>query len=101
MTVRDIIQQIEIKFGKQSEKYMFQLLDDALDEIATSKQNYVVSATTDLLYKKRWYPFDDQVIDVIKVEVKDTDGRYVKVPKLTDPQHLLRDDSDAAEDSLT
>ena len=101
MKARDIIEQIEAKFGKQPQKYMFQLINDALDIISSTKKNYVVSAKTDLEYKKRWYDFDDQVIDVIKIEVKDTDGRYVAIPKLADPQNLLRDDSDISDDSLT
>ena len=48
MTVKNIIEQIERLFGRQSEQYMYQLINDALDDISTSKGNYTVSSTTNL-----------------------------------------------------
>ena len=53
MTAKNIIEQIEKLFGRQSEQYMFQLINDALDDIASHKKNYTVSATTNLEEKKR------------------------------------------------
>ena len=41
------------------------------------------------------------MIDITKVEILDTNNRYVMIPKLADPHKLLRDDTDSAEDSLT
>ena len=101
MTPKSIIEQIEHVFGRQPEGYMIQMLNDGLTEIAGKKQEYTVSANTDLEKKKRWYTLDDQVIDVMKVEILDTNSRYVKIPKLSDPQNLLREDTDATDDSLT
>ena len=51
--------------------------------------------------KKRWYGLDDQVIDIVKVEIKDTNDRYVRIPKLADPHNVLRDDTEASDNSLT
>ena len=111
MTVKNIIEQIEKLFGWQSEQYMFQLINDALDDIASSKRNYTVSQTTDLEEKKRWYELDDRVIGITRVEILDTNDRYVMIPKLADPHRLLRgdtddtvtswSDTDAGDDSLT
>jgi hypothetical protein len=101
MTVKQIISQIEVLFGRQPEQYMFQLINDALDDISSKKRNYTISAKTDLEEKKRWYELDDQVIDVTKVEILDTNDRYVMIPKLADPHKLLRADTDSADDSLT
>ncbi len=101
MTPNEIIQQIEHMFGRQPQKYMIQMMNDGLTEIASKKQEYTVSALTDLEKKKRWYTLDDQVIDVTKVEILDTNSRYVKIPKLSDPQNLLREDTDGTDDSLT
>ena len=101
MTAKNIIEQIEKMFGRQSEQYMFQLINDALDDIASNKRNYTVAATTDLEIKKRWYELSDNVIDVVKVEILDTNNRYVAIPKLADPHRLLREDTDETEDSLT
>ena len=101
MTAKQIIQQIERVFGRQSEQYMFQLINDALDDIAASKRNYTASSTTDLEGYKRWYELTDSVIDITKVEIKDTNDRYVMVPKLADSHKLLREDTESADDSLT
>jgi hypothetical protein len=80
---------------------MFQLINDALDDIASHKRNYTVSAITDLEEKKRWYELSDNTIDITKVEILDTNSRYVMVPKLADPHRLLREDTDETDDSLT
>ena len=101
MTVKNIIDQIEKMFGRQSEKYMYQLINDALDDIASNKRNYTVSALTDLEKKKRWYVLNDSVIDIVKVEILDTNDRYVMIPKLADYHKLLREDTDETDDSLT
>jgi hypothetical protein len=101
MTVKNIIDQMEKMFGRQSESYMMRLINDALLDMSSRKQHYTVSATTDLKYKQRWYGLSDQVIDVIKVEVKDTNSRYVMIPKLADSHRILRDDTDSGNETLT
>ena len=101
MTVKDVVQQAEKVFGRQSEQYMYRLINDALLDMASKKQHYTVSATTDLKYKQRWYGLSDQVIDITKVEIKDTNSRYVMIPKLSDPHKLLRDDTDSGNETLT
>ena len=101
MTADDIIQQVEKLFGRQPQGYMVRLINDALIDMASKKQEYTVSAKTNLEQYKRWYQLDDQVIDVIKVEVLDTNSRYVRIPKLADPHNILREDTDTTDDSLT
>ena len=101
MTVKNIIEQIEKMFGRQSEAYMYQLINDGLDDISSNKRNYTVSAITNLEQYKRWYELSDDVIDITKVEILDTNSRYVMIPKLTDPHKLLRGDTDETDDSLT
>ena len=80
---------------------MFQLINDALDDIASHKRNYTVSSTADLEEKKRWYELADKVIDIVRVEIKDTNDRYVMIPKLADSHKLLREDTESTVDSLT
>ena len=94
MTAKNIIEQIEKIFGRQPEQYMFQLINDALDDIAAQKQHRTVSKVTDLKKHDRWYTLSDDVIDVKRVEIKDTNGRYVMIPKLADPHKILRGDTD-------
>ena len=100
MTVKSIISQIEKMFGRQSEAYMYQVINDGLLDIANKKQNYIVSKTTDLEKKKRWYKLDSDVLSIERVEVLDTNNRYILVPKLSDPHKILRADTDASDDEL-
>ena len=101
MTAKNIIEQIERLFGRQPEQYMFQLINDALDDIAAQKQHRTVSETTNLICYDRWYTLSDNVIDVKRVEIKDTNDRYIMIPKLADPHKLLRGDTDDTASSWT
>ena len=100
LTAKDIILQVEHSFGRQPEKYMMRLINDALLDIGSKKQHYEVTAKQDLVPKQRWYTLSDNIIDIVRVEIKDTNNRYILIPKLTDPHRLLRADSDDASDSL-
>ena len=80
---------------------MFQLINDALDDIAAQKQHRTVSETTNLIGYDRWYTLSDNVIDVKRVEIKDTNDRYIMIPKLADPHKLLRGDTDDTASSWT
>ena len=48
MTVKRMASQLEQLFGRQSEQYIIQILNDGLMDIANKKQGYTVSALTDL-----------------------------------------------------
>jgi hypothetical protein len=100
MTPKNIIDQLENIFGRQPEAYMIRLMNDGLIEMASKKQEYTVSAKTNLEQYKRWYGLDDQVIDITKVEILDTNNRYIRIPKLSDPHLLLREDTDTSDNSL-
>ena len=101
MKVKELIQQVEHLMGRQPEGYMLRLINDGLLDIGATKKEYLVSANSNLEPYKRWYSLDEQVIDITKVEILDTNNRYVVIPKLTDSHKLLREDTDAANDSLT
>lgn len=97
MTLKNFLNMVEMQFGRQSEVLIRQLLNDGLDEIAATKQNYQVAATETLTAKKRYYSIDDSMIDIFRVEVLDTNNRYVKIPKLVDAHNLRKDDSDTTD----
>ena len=101
MKVKDLIQQVEYTMGRQPEKYMMQLINDALMDMSSKIQSYKTEKIQNLISKQRWYDLDDSVIDVFRVEILDTNNRYVMIPKLADPHKLLKDDSDDTSDSLT
>ena len=97
MTVKNIIDQVEVMFGRRPHAYIIQIINDALLEIAAKKQHYVVSAKADLISDQRWYELPSRTIDIIRVEILDTSSsvsRYNLIPKLADPHKLLKGDTD-------
>lgn len=100
MTIRSLVSQLEKTFGRNSEAYIMQLINDGLLDIANKKQGYTVSATTDLEKNKRWYDLPATVLGIERVEILDSNDRYVLIPKLSDPHKLLRADTDASDDEL-
>ena len=101
MNVKNLIQQVEYLMGRQPEKYMIQLINDALMDMSSKIQHYSTQKKQTLNQKQRWYNLDDSVIDVFRVEILDTNDRYVMIPKLADPHKLLKDDTDDSSESLT
>ena len=100
MTVKNMFSQLEKMFGRNSEAYLIQIINDGLIDIANKKQGYTVSATSDLEKKKRWYTLPPTVLSIERVEVLDSDDRYIMIPKLSDPHKILRADTDASNDAL-
>ena len=80
---------------------MFRLINDALIDISGKVKHYTKATQQDLVSYQRWYDLDNKMIDIIKVEIKDTNDRYVMIPRLLDYHKLLRGDTDASADSLT
>ena len=100
MTVKSMLSQLEKLFGRNSEAYLIQIINDGLIDIANKKQGYTVSATTDLEKKKRWYILPPTVLSIERVEILDTNDMYIMIPKLSDPHKLLRADTDASNEAL-
>tara|TARA_R110000824_G_scaffold5801_2_gene26700 strand:- start:1896 stop:2201 length:306 start_codon:yes stop_codon:yes gene_type:complete len=100
MKPKELIQQIEHLMGRQPEGYMIRLMNDGLLDMSAKKQEYTVSSTTNLVQYKRWYALDDQMIDITKIEILDSNDRYIRIPKLVDSHLLLRDDTESSEDTL-
>ena len=95
LTVQNIIDAADESVGAKSDDYMMRLINDALLDISEKKQHYTKEVTTDLKKKQRWYTLSDDIIDILRVEVLDSNSRYVMIPKLTDPHKLLRGDTDS------
>ena len=95
LTVQNIIDAADESVGAKSDDYMMRLINDALLDISEKKQHYTKEVTTDLKKKQRWYTLSDDMIDILRVEVLDSNDRYVMIPKLTDPHKILRGDSDS------
>ena len=101
LTVQNIIDAADESVGAKSDDYMMRLINDALLDISEKKQHYTKETVEDLKVKQRWYTLSDDIIDILRVEVLDSNNRYVMIPKLADPHKLLRGDTDTDDDSLT
>ena len=95
MTVKDIVTQIEMLYGRRPYKYVERLINDGLLEISTKKQHYTVSAKADLIAGTRWYELPSRTVDIVKVEILDGNNRYNLIPKLADPHKLLKSDPES------
>ena len=94
MTVKNIIDQVELLYGRQSHAYVTQLINDALLDIASKQQHYQVESVFDLREGVRWYDLPADCIDIVKVEILDTDSRFNLIPKLADSHKILKSDPD-------
>lgn len=90
--VANIISEIEHTFGRQPEQYIVKLLNDALFEISSKRQQHTIITKQELTKDKRWYQLPHNIVDMVRVEIKDTNNRYVMIPKLSDPHRLLKED---------
>ncbi len=93
MKVKELISEIEHLFGRQPKKYIMRLMNDALTEIGSTRQFKKGNFTENLQKDQRLYNLDGNIIDITRVEIKDTNGRYNVIPKLTDPHLLLKGDN--------
>ena len=76
MEVKDIISQVEGMFGRKPNKYLMQLINDGLMDIASKRLTNEDTAVTDLLEGQRYYEMPPGLLKIISVEVKqeNTDG---------------------------
>ena len=96
MTVKNIIDQIELLYGRQSHAYVTRLINDALLDIASKKQHYTTEHRFPLTSGQRWYDLPSNCIDIIRVEILDSNSRYNMIPKLADAHKILKSDVDDA-----
>jgi len=92
MKVKNVIEQVEHVVGRQPENYTIELINDALEEIGITKQHRKKQIKIDLVEDQRWYELEDDMIDIFRVEILDSNSRYTMIPKLTDSHNLLKED---------
>ena len=84
MTVKKVIEQVEHLFGRQSEQYMFQLINDALLDIGSTKQHLLEQA---VIYRAaadcaRFLLQDDQDEEIYIPMIKDLTNQFANSLKL-------------------
>ncbi|MDC0480343.1 hypothetical protein OAN76_02565 [Candidatus Marinimicrobia bacterium] len=82
MKVKQLVGLVEHAYGRKSHKYLMNLLNDGLDDIAQTARNNTSVDTTGLVKGQRWYTLNNLVmIDVQKVEVLDDELNWRAIPK--------------------
>ena len=76
MEVKDIISQVEGLFGRKPNRYLMQIINDGLMDIASKRLTNEDTAVTDLLEGQRYYDMPPGLLKIVSVEVKqeNTDG---------------------------
>ena len=87
MKVKQLVGLIEHGYGRKSHKYLMNLLNDGLDDIAQTARNNTAVDTTELVKGQRWYTLNNLVmIDVQKVEILDSDLKWRQLPRSSSPE---------------
>ena len=66
--------------------------NDGLLDMSGEVQHYKAVATESLKTDQKWYGLSDVMIDIDRVEVLNSDGKYEVVPRLIDADVLLESD---------
>jgi len=87
MKVKQLVGLVEHAYGRKSHKYLMNLLNDGLDDIAQTARNNTSIDTTSLIKGQRWYTLNNLVmIDVQKVEILDSDLKWRQIPRGSAPE---------------
>ena len=70
MEVKDIISQVEGMFGRKPNKYLMQIINDGLMDIASKRLVNEDTAVTDLMEGQRFYDMPPGLLKIVSVEVK-------------------------------
>ena len=102
ITVKKLISRVRQVFPDAPEKYIINLINDALVEIGTHKVK-VVHAKITTVADRMYYNLADGATDssgnrleanqVMRVYLMDSDGDYIQIPRLIDKDLLLGDAS--------
>ena len=93
MTVKELMSQIELLYGRQPHMYLKRLINDGLLDMSAEVQHYKANATQDLIANQRWYGISDVMIDIDKVEILNSDTKYEVVPIVSNPRNILEGDT--------
>ena len=96
MTVKEVINQVEMLYGRQHHMYLKRLMNDALVDISSEAKHYKSTYSEALITDQRWYGIPDGIIEVQRVDVLNSDGKYELVPFLSNYDELLIGDDDEA-----
>tara|TARA_B100002019_G_scaffold280795_1_gene284124 strand:+ start:987 stop:1337 length:351 start_codon:yes stop_codon:yes gene_type:complete len=100
ITVKKLISRIRETFPNAQEKYIMELINDALVEIGMYHTKSV-QAKVSTVANQMWYDIGDgaedssnnklEVNKIFRVDLLDNDGDYIRIPRLVDENILLMD----------
>jgi|TARA_R110000824_G_scaffold2912_8_gene13273 hypothetical protein len=100
LTVKQIISRVRQVFPDAPEAYIMSLINDALVEAGTYS-NKTMSAKVNVVADQMFYNISDSATDsssntlelnkVYRVDFMDSDGDYIKIPRLLDGETLVSD----------
>ena len=100
LTVKQIISRVRQVFPDAPEAYIMSLINDALVEAGTYS-NKTMSANINVVADQMFYNISDSATDsssntlelnkVYRVDFMDSDGDYIKIPRLLDGETLVSD----------
>ena len=93
MTVKELMSQVELLYGRQPHMYLKRLINDGLLDMSAEIQHYKANAQQDLIENQRWYGISDVMIDIDKVEILNSDTKYEVVPIISNPGNILEGDT--------
>ena len=70
MNVKDIVSQVEGLFGRMPNKYVMQLINDGLMDIASKRLVNEDTAVTDIIAGQRYYDLPPGLLKIVGVEVR-------------------------------
>ena len=82
MEVKDIISQVEGMFGRKPNKYIMQIINDGLMDIAGKRLVNEDTAVTDIIEGQRYYELPPGLLKIVGVEARqeNTNGEQEFAP---------------------
>ena len=109
ISVKELISRIRQVFKGIPEVYILNIINDALVEIGMHSTK-PVQAKMNTVADQMWYKIGDDAEDssgnnleankIFRVDLMDSDGDYIQIPRLIDKNILLMD-ADSSESALT
>jgi len=109
ISVKQVVSRIRQVFPEASENYVLNLINDSLVEIGMFSTK-PVQAKMSTVADQMWYKIGDDAKDssgnkfeankIFRVDLMDSDGDYIQIPRLIDKNILLMD-ADSSESALT
>ena len=95
ITAKQVLSRVRQVFPNVGETYVLNIINDALVE-AGMYHTKISYAKTDLIEDQMWYTLNDdnsgqKINKVYRVDVKDSAGEYIKIPRLLDAETLKMD----------